>query len=110
MAGSSFFMLRRWRALAAMVLLQIGTVCTAVEVNQATVADLDGIKGIGPALSARILQARAARPFTDWPDLIARVPGLGRASATRLSAQGLTVQGATYGPVEPRSAPPLTTP
>ncbi len=81
----------------------------AVEVNTASVADLDGVKGIGPALSARILQAREKGPFENWPDLIGRVQGLGKASAARLSAEGLTVNGAAFGnaPAAAAAAPPM---
>ncbi|MDA8520581.1 ComEA family DNA-binding protein [Acidovorax sp. NCPPB 4044] len=71
----------------------------ATDVNTASVAELDGIRGIGPAMSRRILQARAQAPFTDWQDLIARVPGLGRQSAARLSQEGLTVGGAALAPL-----------
>ncbi|WCM99707.1 helix-hairpin-helix domain-containing protein [Acidovorax sp. GBBC 1281] len=82
---------------------------TAVEVNTASVADLDGVKGIGPALSARILQAREKGPFQNWPDLVGRVPGLGKASAARLSSEGLTVNGAAFGgaPAAAVPSPPM---
>lgn len=68
----------------------------AVDVNQASVAELDGIKGIGPAMSSRILDERKKGPFKDWGDLMARVKGVGQASAARLSAEGLTVGGASF--------------
>jgi competence protein ComEA len=61
-----------------------------VELNTATRAQLESVPGIGPQLAERLL---AARPFADWPDLLRRVKGLGRASALRLSAQGLRVNG-----------------
>jgi competence protein ComEA len=48
------------------------------------------VPGIGPQLAERLL---AARPFTGWADLLRRVKGLGRASALKLSAQGLRVEG-----------------
>lgn len=69
-----------------------------VEVNQGSVADLDAIKGIGPALSGRIVEARKQGDFKDWADLIARVPGIREAAAARLSAAGLTVNGRPYEP------------
>ena len=68
----------------------------ATDVNHAGVAELDGIKGIGPALSSRILAERAKGRFAGWPDLIARVKGIGPAAAARLSGEGLTVDGAAY--------------
>lgn len=64
-----------------------------VEANTASVAELDSIKGIGPALSARIVEARMNGEFKDWRDLIARVPGVAANSAVRLSAAGLRVNG-----------------
>lgn len=68
----------------------------ALDVNQATVAELDGIKGIGPATSARIMEARQAGPFKDWPDLMMRVKGIGQKSAAKLSTNGLTVNGTSF--------------
>lgn len=64
----------------------------ALEVNHATEAELDGLRGLGPAFTRRILSERDIRPFSDWPDLMRRVSGMGRLTAQKLSAQGLTVQ------------------
>ena len=69
---------------------------TAIDVNQASAADLDGIKGIGPGTSTRILEARQQGRFTSWSDLITRVKGIGPGSAARLSAEGVTVEGLAY--------------
>lgn len=66
--------------------------------NQATEAQLDSLRGIGPATTRRILQARDERPFSDWADLILRVRGIGPAAAAGYSAQGFVVNGAPYGP------------
>ena len=68
----------------------------AVDVNKANAADLDGIKGIGPSLSGKILKERNKGNFKDWPDLMHRVSGMGEKSSAKLSAQGLTVNGSTY--------------
>lgn len=68
----------------------------AVDVNKASATELDGIKGIGPAMSSRILDERKKGPFKDWSDLMTRVKGVGQASAARLSSEGLTVGGATF--------------
>ena len=64
----------------------------ALEVNQATEAELDGLRGLGPALTRRILAERSLRPFADWQDLMRRVSSMGGVTAQKLSAQGLTVQ------------------
>lgn len=68
----------------------------AVDVNQARTAELESVKGIGPALSAKIGAARQQGPFKDWPDLLDRVSGLGPGNAARLSREGLTVAGAAF--------------
>jgi len=103
--------LSRWfKPLAAMLATAACTLASAaVEVNTASVADLDGVKGIGPALSARILKAREMGVFQNWADLVGRVQGMGKASAARLSSEGLTVNGATFGDAAAAAAPPALT-
>ena len=88
-------LLLRW-SLCLAALLPAAAALAATDVNHASVAELDGIKGIGPALSSRILAERAKGRFEGWNDLISRVKGIGPAAATRLSAEGLTVNGAAY--------------
>lgn len=68
----------------------------ALDVNAATEAQLDGLRGLGPSQTARILQARENGPFTSWADFMGRVKGIKASTATKLSAQGLTVGGAPY--------------
>ena len=65
----------------------------ALELNQASEAELDGLKGMGPALNRRVREARAVRAFSDWADLQQRVSGIGAHKARTFSQQGLTVQG-----------------
>lgn len=86
------------------LLVHAACALAATDVNQAREADLDGIKGIGPSLSSRILAERAHRQFRDWSDLITRVKGIGPAAAARLSAEGLTVNGATFTAPDATSA------
>jgi len=78
--------------------LALGTAAAwaGVDVNKATQSELESVKGVGPALSGRILTERQKATFKDWPDLIDRVPGVGKTSAARLSEAGLTVGTATY--------------
>ncbi len=70
----------------------------AVDVNKGSAAELDGIKGIGPATSKVIMTERQKNEFKNWDDLISRVKGLGDKTAAKLSEGGLTVGGASYKP------------
>ena len=68
----------------------------AVDVNKASEAELDGVKGLGPGTTKLIIEQRKAGQFKNWEDLISRVNGIGAARAARLSADGLTVGGESY--------------
>jgi competence protein ComEA len=68
----------------------------AVDVNKADQAQLESVKGIGPALSTKILDQRKTGAFKDWSDFKTRVSGIGPGNAARLSGNGLTVNGAAY--------------
>ena len=87
-------MLKKILALVAM--LYAAACFAAVDVNKATAADLDSIKGIGPGISAKILDERKKGNFKDWTDLIDRVKGLGEGNAAKFSTEGLTVNGAAF--------------
>ena len=83
------------KKILAIVAMLYAAVCfAAVDVNKATAAELDGIKGIGPAMSRKILDERKKSNFKDWPDFVARVKGVGEKNAAKFSAEGLTVNGA----------------
>jgi len=73
----------------------------AVDANNATRAELESVGGLGPSISERILEERRKGSFKDWRDLISRVKGVGESNAARLSAEGLTVNGASYRAVAP---------
>ena len=68
----------------------------AVDANQASRAELETVKGIGPGLSAKILDARKTGNFKSWDDLVDRVGGVGPGNAARFSQAGLTVGGAAF--------------
>jgi competence protein ComEA len=84
------------KILAVLVMLWVAVAMAAVDVNKATEADLDSVKGIGPATSKLIMSERKKGEFKDWQDFIQRAKGIGDDRAAKLSAEGLTVNGATF--------------
>ncbi|MFM9878809.1 MAG: ComEA family DNA-binding protein [Burkholderiaceae bacterium] len=90
------------RLLAATALLLSNLCFAATDVNQASVADLDAIKGIGPELSGKILQERNKGNFKDWSDLMARVKGIRASNAAKFSRQGMTVDGTAFTTATPK--------
>jgi competence protein ComEA len=84
------------KILAVLVMLWAAVAMAAVNVNKATEAELDSVKGIGPSTSKLIMSERKKGEFKDWPDLIKRIKGIGDDRAAKLSAEGLTVNGATF--------------
>jgi competence protein ComEA len=84
------------KILAIVAMLYAAAAFAAVDVNKATAAELDGIKGIGPGISTKILDERKKGNFKDWNDFIERVKGIGEANAAKFSAEGVTVGGASY--------------
>ncbi len=82
--------------LALFAALSIASAFAAVDVNQASEAELDGIKGIGPATTRLIIAERDKAQFKGWDDFIKRVKGMGGKNAIKYSANGLTVGGAPY--------------
>ncbi|MGJ7532229.1 MULTISPECIES: ComEA family DNA-binding protein [unclassified Variovorax] len=89
------------KILATTALLFAAVSFAAVDVNKGTEADLDGVKGVGPSMSKRILEARKEGEFKDWPDLMQRVKGVKEKKAAKLSAEGLTVNGKSFGDAAP---------
>ena len=82
--------------LMLLTLLYAAVSFAAVDANQASAAELDGIKGIGPAISGKILDERKKGMFKDWNDFISRVNGMGEKNAAKFSAQGMTINGSAY--------------
>lgn len=83
----------------------MGFAFAQVDVNKADQAALDGIKGIGPAVSKTILDERKkGGDFRDWTDFEKRVKGIGEKNSTKLSEAGLTVNGMNK-PNAPAKAP-----
>lgn len=86
-----------FRILAAIILAAFAfSAQAAVDANKANQAELETVKGIGPGLSGKILDARKAGAFRDWNDLVERVGGVGPGNAARFSQAGLTVDNVAY--------------
>ncbi len=86
---------RLWRAV--WLLLPMAALASSpLDINTATEADLDSLKGVGPATTARVLAERKKGEFASWADLMSRVKGIKNPAAAKLSAQGLTVNGLPY--------------
>ena len=90
--------LRRCAGAASLLLAMAvaGAQAAALDVNTATQAQLEQLRGIGVAMSEKLLAERARQPFQSWADFIARMPGVSARSATRLSEQGLRVGEQAY--------------
>lgn len=92
------------KILAFIAMLYAATCFAAVDVNKATAAELDSIKGIGPGISTKILDERKKGDFKDWAELMDRVKGVGEGNAAKFSAEGLTVNGDTFKGAAPAKA------
>lgn len=68
----------------------------ATDVNTASKAELESLRGIGPLQATNIMNEREKGPFKDWTDFKARVRGVGDMSSKRYSDAGMTVNGAGY--------------
>jgi competence protein ComEA len=91
--------------LATLLALFAAAAFAAVDVNKATQAELEGIKGIGPSMSAKILDARKTGAFKDWADMQSRVKGVRNGNSAKFSADGLTVNGAAFTAVATDAKP-----
>ncbi|MBT9459720.1 MAG: helix-hairpin-helix domain-containing protein [Burkholderiaceae bacterium] len=92
------------KMLAIVMALFAAAAFAAVDVNKASQADLETIKGIGPGVSGKILDERKKGAFKDWADFVERVKGVGDGNAAKFSAEGLTVNGAGFKGAAPAPA------
>ena len=84
------------KLLAFFAAMSLVAAFAAVDVNKASEAELDGVKGIGPVTSKLIISERKKGEFKNWDDFVTRVKGVGDKSAAKFSAEGLTVSGTAY--------------
>jgi competence protein ComEA len=84
------------KILAVVAMLYAAACFAAVDVNKASAAELDSIKGVGPGISTKILDERKKGAFKDWADFVERVKGVGEGNAAKFSAEGMTVNGQAF--------------
>jgi competence protein ComEA len=89
-------MLKKLLAIIAFLFYAATAFAAHVDANTASATDLHTVKGIGPVIAGRIIDARKQGPFKDWSDLITRVKGIGSKNAVKFSTEGLPVGGASY--------------
>ena len=94
------------KLLVAMLALFAAVAFAAVDANKATQAELEAVKGIGPAIAGKILDERKKGSFKDWQDMVDRVKGVGENNAAKFSAEGLTVNGAAFAGAPAKAAAP----
>ncbi|WP_334166233.1 helix-hairpin-helix domain-containing protein [Achromobacter mucicolens] len=79
----------------------------AVDINQATAAQLEGLRGIGPRIADIIVRERErGGRFESLDDLTERVRGIGQKKAQALQAAGLTIGAAGAAPKSGAAAAP----
>ena len=96
------------KIIAVFAMLVASVAFAAVDVNKATPAELDSVKGLGPVTSKLISTERTKGQFKSWDDFISRVKGVGDNRAVKLSAEGLTVDGASYKGTAAAADKPVT--
>ncbi len=84
------------KILAAMLALFAAVAFAAVDANKASQAEHASVKGIGPAMSTRIIDARKSGAFKDWSDLAGRVKGIGAGNAAKFSSDGMKGNGTSF--------------
>jgi len=94
------------KILAAMLALFAAVAFAAVDANKATQAELEAVKGIGPAIAGKILDERKKGDFKDWQDMVTRVKGVGENNAAKFSTEGLTVNGAAFAGAPAKAVAP----
>jgi len=87
-------MIKKLMLAVATLVASMGFAFAQVDVNKADAAALDSVKGVGPAMSKTIIDARTkGGDFKDWADFQKRVKGVGDKRAAQLSKAGLQVGG-----------------
>jgi hypothetical protein len=92
----------------SLILLPVVCFAEQIDINSATLAQLDRLTGIGPVMGQRIIDAR---PFSSV-DNLDRVKGIGPATLQKIKDQGLACVNCGSSIIAPTAAPiisPATT-
>ena len=76
---------------------------TVIDANRATAEQLQTLRGIGPAMAARIIAERERQPFASLDDLARRVRGVGARRLRQWQEVGLLVSPRQPGGVQDRA-------
>lgn len=67
-------------------------VTTRMDLNQATRAEIEAVRGVGVELTDRLLAARERGPFQDWGEARKRVKGLGKRALMGFAEAGFHIR------------------
>lgn len=76
---------------------------TAIDANRATAEQLQTLRGIGPAMAARIIAERERHPFASLDDLARRVRGVGTRRLRQWQEAGLVLSSRQSAVVQDRA-------
>jgi competence protein ComEA len=103
-------MIKKLMLAVATMLIGMGFAFAQVDVNKGDAAALDSVKGIGPAMSKKIIDERTkGGDFKDWADFQKRVKGVQDKRAAKLSQAGLQVNGKAKEGAEMKATEPKAT-
>jgi len=89
-------MLRKVIAILVAFYAAAAFAASPVDINKASLAELEAVKGIGPVAAQKFVDERKKGTFKDWSDVMQRMKGIKEARAARLSQAGLTVNGQEF--------------
>jgi len=102
---------RRAGTVAVMAGLAVGLPAQAIDVNVASVTQLESLRGVGPRTAKMIVHERSrAGAFASMEDLSDRVRGLGERRVRALQAAGLEVSASSHGQSSEVLSPSLSLP